>query len=307
MPIPIAVVGLGKIAHDQHLPTLAASADFTLAASVSRHARVNGVANFADLATAFEARPDIEAVALCTPPVGRHRLARAALAAGRHVLLEKPPGAALAEVADLAALAAARGLSLFASWHARCADAIEPARAWLAGRRVRRVQITWKEDVRQWHPGQDWIFAPGGMGVFDPGINALSIATRILPRPFMLSRARLDFPAGRGAPIAADLVFEDADGAPITAAFDLRQAGLQSWDIAVETDAGRLRLESGGARLIIDGRAQPLETGSEYARLYARFAELVRTRASEADTSPLVHVADAFMLGERREVEPFHW
>jgi D-galactose 1-dehydrogenase len=26
------------------------------------------------------------------------------------------------------------------------------------------------------------VFEPGGMGVFDPGINALSILTEILPR-----------------------------------------------------------------------------------------------------------------------------
>jgi hypothetical protein len=43
------------------------------------------------------------------------------------------------------------------------------------------VEIVWHEDVRKWHPGQQWIWEPGGFGVFDPGINALSIATRIFP------------------------------------------------------------------------------------------------------------------------------
>ena len=51
---------------------------------------------------------------------------------------------------------------------------------WLAGRTIRRVECTWKEDVRVWHPGQAWIWEPG-IGVFDPGINALSVLTRILP------------------------------------------------------------------------------------------------------------------------------
>jgi D-galactose 1-dehydrogenase len=43
------------------------------------------------------------------------------------------------------------------------------------------VNVIWREDVRVWHPGQDWIWQPGGLGVFDPGINALSIITHILP------------------------------------------------------------------------------------------------------------------------------
>ena len=58
--------------------------------------------------------------------------------------------------------------------------------------------------MRRWHPGQAWIWEPGGFGVFDPGINALSIATSIFA-PFFLTAARLDFPENRDAPIAAAL------------------------------------------------------------------------------------------------------
>jgi len=35
------------------------------------------------------------------------------------------------------------------------------------------------------------------------------------------------------------------------------------------------------------------------------FVELIANRESDVDLSPLVHVADAFMLGRRRDVEPF--
>ena len=40
-------------------------------------------------------------MAICTPPQVRHRIAREALAAGKHVLLEKPPAATLSELEDL--------------------------------------------------------------------------------------------------------------------------------------------------------------------------------------------------------------
>ena len=41
------------------------------------------------------------------------------------------------------------------------------------------------------------------------------------------------------------------------------------------------------------------------AALYRRFVELTATGASDVDLAPLVHVADAFLLGRRRDVEPF--
>lgn len=198
----IALVGIGKIARDQHVPTIAARDDVQLVATVSRHGTVDGVPAFQTLEEAFSAHPQIEAVALCTPPVGRHALAQSALAAGRHVFLEKPPAATLAEIDDLRVIARQAQRSLFTSWHSRCAAGVEPARQWLAGKQLVRVHITWKEDIRHWHPGQDWILEPGGMGVFDPGINALSIVTHLLPRPFALRKATLHTPSNRQAPLA---------------------------------------------------------------------------------------------------------
>jgi D-galactose 1-dehydrogenase len=306
-PLRVAVMGIGKIARDQHLPVIAGRRDVELVATVSRSARLDRVPAFQSLDEAFAQHPAIEAVVLCTPPVGRHAQAKAALAAGRHVFLEKPPAATLAEVDDLRAHAERKGRTLFASWHSRCAAGVEPARRWLANKRVHRVHIAWKEDVRKWHPGQDWIFAGGGMGVFDPAINALSIATRILPLPFALAEASLDVPANRQAPVRASLRFADAENARITADLDFLHADGECWDIDVETDGGSLKLSRGGAMLAIDGHDQGLPSTSEYAGLYDRFVELVRSRQSEVDTTPFVHVADAFMLGERRIAEPFAW
>ena len=53
--------------------------------------------------------PDLDAVAICTPPQARHRIARDALSAGKHVMLEKPPAATLSELADLKRLAEREG------------------------------------------------------------------------------------------------------------------------------------------------------------------------------------------------------
>jgi D-galactose 1-dehydrogenase len=303
-PIALGIVGVGKIVRDQHLPALAKDANFRLAAAASRHGKVDGIPNFPSIEAMLEAVPNLDAVSLCMPPQFRHDAARAALLAGKHVFMEKPPGATVSEVEHLKALAAERGLSLFASWHSRYAPAVEAAKTFLASAQLKSAKIVWKEDVRRWHPGQEWIWQAGGFGVFDPGINALSIATHILP-PMFIARAELDFPANRDAPVAARVCFRTDNGIAVDMDLDWLQTGPQSWDIMAETDRGAMVLSSGGARLVIDGRAVHEEPETEYPQLYRRFAEIVRAGVSDVDLAPLQHVADAFMLGKRNVVDAF--
>jgi D-galactose 1-dehydrogenase len=302
----LAIVGVGKIARDQHLPSIEKSDAFRLAATVSRHTTVDGVANFATIDELLVARPDIAAVSLCMPPQARFEAAWKALSAGKHVMLEKPPGASVAEVQALVRLARDKGAALFATWHSRHAHAVPQAKALLAQRTIRSVDIVWKEDVRRWHPGQEWIWQPGGLGVFDPGINALSILTEIMPHPVHVASAALEFPENRAAPIAAELAFADHLGTPIRAAFDWRQTGPQSWDIDVATVEGHVRLSSGGAVLDVDGKRVVEGPDGEYDGLYRHFAALVAERRVDVDLAPLIHVADAFMLGKRVPAPAFH-
>ncbi|MEL6570115.1 MAG: Gfo/Idh/MocA family oxidoreductase [Pseudomonadota bacterium] len=303
MTTPICLVGIGKIAIDQHVPSIAASADWTLAATVSRAGTVDGVPAFKDFDQMLADRPDIPVISLCLPPVPRFDYAAKAIAAGRHVMLEKPPGATLAEIHALERMATDAGLSLFATWHSRAAKAVQPAKAWLADKVIRKAHITWKEDVRKWHPGQDWVFEAGGMGVFDPGINALSIITEILPFEMHLQSGTLTFPSNRDTPIAADLTWSNN----VTAAFDWRQEGPQTWDIVVETDAGTLTLHDGGTRLVIDGTEQETGTVGEYPALYNHMKKLVDQGTSDVDLRPMIHVSDAFTLGQRLVTDAFEW
>jgi len=303
--IKIAIVGLGKIARDQHIPAIAAGSDFELIAVASPHHKASGLPNYEDLPALLRAMPDVSAVALCTPPQVRHEIARYALQQGLHVLLEKPPGVTVSEVTALAALAAQRRVTLFASWHSRHACGVEPARAWLRERTIRRITVAWKEDVRVWHPGQTWIWRAGGLGVFDPGINALSILTHIVPAPLMLQSAELSYPRNCSTPIAAVLSMAGEPSLAVHADFDFLQTGPQTWSIDVATDSGRLELAMGGKELTIDGGETQTSPNAEYPALYTHFAELIRSGRSDVDVAPLQLVADAFLCGRRREVEPF--
>ncbi|MCP6623380.1 Gfo/Idh/MocA family oxidoreductase, partial [Klebsiella pneumoniae] len=96
------LVGMGKIAHDQHVPAIAGNPAFELVATVSRSPNgVEGVPHFHDIDELAKSDITVDAVALCTPPQVRHAIAAAALENNWHVFLEKPPGATLAEVAVL--------------------------------------------------------------------------------------------------------------------------------------------------------------------------------------------------------------
>jgi D-galactose 1-dehydrogenase len=312
-PYSIVIIGVGKIARDQHLPVIAKNPRFRLVGVVSHSgARVDGVPTYATPAEAYAALPDLDAVAICTPPSVRHAIALEALEAGKQVLLEKPPAPTVAEMHDLTARAAERGRVIFATWHSQYNAAVDEAKARLAGKTLRRLAIEWKEDVRRWHPGQDWIWDAGNFGVFDPGINALSILTKIAPGPIFVKRAALAYPANRDTPIAASLVFAspvaESAASPLTAEFDWRQEGEQSWNIDVETTAGeRLRLTHGGSKLFVDGALAREAPMAEYEGIYDHFAALLDARWTAMDSAPFQLVADAFLVGARKTVEPFVW
>lgn len=304
--IAIGLIGVGKIARDQHLPALAVSRNFKLVAAASRNGNVQGISNFPSIERLISETPGLQAVSLCAPPGVRAAMAHAAISAGLAVMLEKPPGVSVSEVQDLAACARQRGVTLFATWHSREAPAVERAREWLKERTVTKARVQWLEDARVWHPGQEWIWQPGGFGVFDPGINALSILTHILPDPPVMSSAVLSFPQNRDMPMRADLTMRCGKAA-VEVEFSFDHPGAPCWEIHVQTTAGNLLLTHGGDRLYIDDVAIELEPGTEYTNLYRRFAELIASRHSDVDVSPLQLTADAFVCAHRIEIAPFHY
>jgi D-galactose 1-dehydrogenase len=307
-PIRIGIIGYGKIAQDQHVPSIRDNGRFELAATVSRQGKgFEGVPCFTSYREMLEQTEGLEAVAICTPPSARYEIARDCIEAGLHTLLEKPPGVTLAEVEHLACLAAGREVSLFTTWHAQHNPAVAAAAERLAGQDVASMQIVWHEDVRKWHPGQQWIWEPGGFGVFDPGINALSIATKIYPGELFIREADLMFPENKQAPIAVRLRFASSLGSGgLSADFNWDHQGEEAWNIEIRlTDGTAMKLIEGGSRLFIDDQLQAAGGHGEYPSIYRDFVDLIDERRSHVDIRPLRLVADAYLSGRRSFVAPF--
>ncbi|MGD2166940.1 MAG: Gfo/Idh/MocA family oxidoreductase [Gammaproteobacteria bacterium] len=303
--ITVGIVGLGRIARDQHIPAIARSPDFRLLATADPGRARASVAHYDDIELLLAGDEAPAAIAICTPPQVRYDIASLALAHGTHVLLEKPPCVTAGEVEKLRDQAVHYGRTLFCAWHSRFAPAVSPAREWLSTRTLRSLRIEWCEDVRDWHPNQTWIWEDGGFGAFDPGINALSIVTEILARRIVLQESTLMIPRNCTAPAVAELRFTDAAAANIQARFDFLQLGPPTWTIEAETDEGeRLVLSRGGSRLTIEGIDMPLGPNEEYPSLYAHFRQLIAAGAVDADAYPLEIVSEALAGGRRIETAP---
>ncbi|MBX3595831.1 MAG: Gfo/Idh/MocA family oxidoreductase [Sphingomonas sp.] len=303
-PLRVAIVGLGKIARDAHLPAIAENSDFDLVATVDPRGGWRDHPAFHSLDHLLESGISIDAVSICTPPDVRFGLAARAIARGIAVMLEKPPAVSVAEAKELERRAVASKVGLFTAWHARMAPGLAPARNALADRTITSGRVVWREDVRQWHPGQEWIFGEAGFGVFDPAINAISLLTAIDPSLSML-RSRLFIPAGRASPIRAEIALRGSAGGTIDCSFDFLWPGEPLWTIELSTNSRTVTLEEGAHRLAIDGNPVNLPDGDEYGGLYRKFAHVARRGIAECDVTPLALVERCLTDGARFSTRPF--
>lgn len=109
-PLGVAIAGLG-FGESVHLPALrACPLTEPVALWHPRAERLEQACRAANLSGSTEfgailANPQVEAVVIATPPAPRFELARQALEAGKHLLLEKPVALEAAAIEELQRLA----------------------------------------------------------------------------------------------------------------------------------------------------------------------------------------------------------
>lgn len=298
MKSKIALVGLNKTALHQHLPTLEQNKYFELAATINCAETLNGIDNFNSLEDMIANRPDIHSISVCVPPKTQFETAKTALNAGLNVILEKPHGSTLTEMQSLSDIASLNSCSLFTMWRYKFAAGVAVAKEKLKSENILAIKVTCKEDSRKLPPEHDWIWRPGGLGVFDRGINAISLLTEILPEKFYLSvgvlHASENLPQ---IPFAADLYFKTTSGVNASMLFEISQNNQDIWEIEIETDQGKLVFSDRGDTVRLNGIALPsTDNGSLHDQFYDQFYTLLNSNSSEVDSTPITHVADCFML-----------
>jgi D-galactose 1-dehydrogenase len=296
------IVGLGRIGRlyadlIENEPLLAkrfslvAGADSKPAAFSSEAFAVS--ADYRDLLKA-----DLDAVLIATPPSSHYEITRAALLAGRHVLVEKPPAATAADAAALIDLGRSQNRVLFFAFHARYNWAVQRAKKELQEDVIRRVDATYKEYVFHYHARDSWVLREGVLR--DSGINVLSIVTDVLPPGARLNvtntslgesldlqsvtKARVEFSFGNGGSGVLDI--------------DWTHKGAEVRDVSLYTGAVMYRIDIVSDTLERDGVPLEREKGGgglsgEYARMLADFASHLDTRSSLVSTAELEFIEAA--------------
>lgn len=108
MPIRVGLIGYGLGGRVFHAPLIRAAAGLDLVAIATSRSVPAGIRPVADPA-ALIADDSLDLVVISTPNVSHFPLARAALEAGKHVVIDKPFTVTVEEADDLIALAKARG------------------------------------------------------------------------------------------------------------------------------------------------------------------------------------------------------
>lgn len=180
--IRLGFVGCGAVTEEEHLPALRDLPGVRVVAAVDpRTERLHQVCDrfaiprrYAHV-DALAADPEVDAVAVCVP-ASRHRLVvMPLLTAGKHVLVEKPPGLALEDVDAMIACARRGRAKAMVGYHMRWHRMVRQARA-LLDRGVlgplESIRMVWygprdDRDLPEWRAHREL----GGGALIETGVD----------------------------------------------------------------------------------------------------------------------------------------
>jgi D-galactose 1-dehydrogenase len=161
----------------------------------TKNPNLTGTPHFRSFEELIAAKPNVDVVVICTPSVFYHKIAKAALKARCHVILEKPPTEKPSHIEDLKQRAAILQLVFITLWHSQHAAGVGAAMQRLQSSRIKSIKIDWEEDFYRYHPGQYWVTRTVAGGIFDPLVNALSIVEKVLGTTVKLVRGEAQVPS----------------------------------------------------------------------------------------------------------------
>ena len=251
--------------------------------------------------------PGIQAVSINTPPNTHYQLVMDALNAGKHVLVEKPPALTVSLCEEMITLADKKGKVLFMAFHARYNPAVEAVKKELKDKEIKRIDIQYAEYVLNYHSPDGWIFNPeiaGGGVLMDSGINALSIATYVLPKSttFSVGNVQLNKASGFKVETGAHVSFSFGDNKKGTISMDWMHQGHEIRQVTFVTDQDEYTVDivrntlskNGEVLMSTDEARETVDQESEYRRVYRDFASHLVNRESLTSTREIGFIQEAY-------------
>ena len=192
MSIFLGIIGCGRAAQQFHLPALrfvpaikvAALADVDLS-QVEMAARQFPKARRYSEPDELLADSELNAVAICTPPQTHAELALAALAAGKHVLVEKPLAVTIADGEQMLRAAQMSNRIAAIGFNLRCHRLVRRAREMIASGalgEIHQMITMWGSQMQHDSKMPKWrrVEASGGGALFEIGIHHIDACAFLL-------------------------------------------------------------------------------------------------------------------------------
>ncbi|MBA3456124.1 MAG: Gfo/Idh/MocA family oxidoreductase [Deltaproteobacteria bacterium] len=306
--IRLVFLGCGKIAraHAKRLRRHRADVEVGFAsrdaAKAQAFATELGGRAFGSYAEAM-ASPDVDAVAVVTPPSSHTELALAALAAGKHVVLEKPPAATASDIDRIAAAARTAGKQVFVAENYRYKPLLFRLRSLLAEGVIGDVLFIQVNAIKKQESTHDWRDDPDvalGGALYEGGIHWIDFMANLGLTVRSARGLRPALPAGASVERSMLVSFDYAEGAVGTLAY--------SWEVPstakglrlskIYGRAGSITFETNGLWVLCHGKKTRFYVPGlrDLAGYRAMWADFVRAWTTSSE--PLMTLAQA-----RRDLE----
>ncbi len=271
-----AVIGYGFIAEHGHMPAykdseleIVALADVCAARRELAAKALPGVRIYEDHESLIAKERDIEFVDVTAPPYAHARIAEAALAAGLHVICEKPLATKAEDARALLALAEKQKRVLFPSHNYRHAPVIKAVRQVIDAGLIGKVHYvtldtfrnTHARGVREWN--ENWRrqkkYSGGGIAM-DHGSHTFYLAFEWLRSYPTAITAKMSHAAGADTEDSFSSTITFPTG---TAVAQLTwTAGIRKVIYTVHGDKGAIRVEDDDVEVAIMGQpSNPIDSG----------------------------------------------
>jgi predicted dehydrogenase len=300
--VRVGVAGTGAVAQLVHLPLLSERDDVTVVAvsdadeaKASAIAQRFGVEGVLDDDTLL-AHPDVEAILVCTPNYRHEEQVLAALASGKHVLVERPLALTAAGCRRVLEAARAADRAVVVGMSHRFRPDVAALRAFVAGGELGRLyaaRVAWmnrKVPLRRstWRQRPD---EAGGGALMDLGVQALDLGLWLLGGPrvrrvsAVLSRDEYEVED------AATVLAETDEGVALSvevswsffAAEDRHYARVLGTDGSGALPPLEVYKQLGGRPMDVTPRQPPPAGGNPYMNAYRREIELFLRAARGED------------------------
>jgi predicted dehydrogenase len=306
--IRLAFLGCGKIArahakrlrrHRADVEVHFASRDAARAAAFAKELGGRAYGSYEEAI----ASPEIDAVAVVTPPSSHKELALAALAAGKDVVLEKPPAAKATDLDDIAAAAKAAGKQVFVAENYQYKPLLLRLQSLLAEGVIGDVLFIQVNALKKQEATHDWRDDPKlalGGALYEGGIHWIDFMASLGLTVRGVRGLRPAMAAGAAVERSMLVSFDYAEGAVGTLAY--------SWEVPstakglrlskIYGRAGSITFETNGLWVLCHGKKTRLYIPGvrDLAGYRAMWADFVR--AWTTSSPPLMTLAHA-----RRDLE----